>query len=808
MVGPPKFARILNMLRAACSVLLPAGAFMLLSTTARAQEPMRHSKVTIHFDGRAEAMRQLGALGLAVDHGELIPGRSFTTDLSEREIGLARDAGFACEVLIEDVSSYYRARNAAGPPPEPRAEGWLCDGPESFPVPQHFTYGSMGGYYTWQEMLDVLDTMVALYPGLISAPQVIGTSIEGRPIHFVRISNDPNVDQAKPEVHYNALHHAREPGGLSQLIFFMWHLLENYGTDPEVTYLLDTRELYFVPCVNPDGYVYNETTDPGGGGMWRKNRRDNGDGSFGVDLNRNFGFLWGYDDFGSSPDPASEVYRGAAPFSEPETQAVRDFCNARQFRNALSYHTHGNMVIHPWGYGEAVLSVDSMLYHAHARLVTRNNGYVFGTTDEVLNYTVNGTTNDWMYGEEVTKPKIITMTPEAGTAGDGFWPPQSRIIPISAENLDANLLTAHLAGAYARTIDREPPVIETTTAMIAFDIECLGLDTADFTVTIEPLENVIGTGAPVAFPAMHTLEARGDSIEVFLDPSIAAGDELRYILAVSNGLFTHRDTIRKVFGQPQVLVQDDCIDLDDWDADDWGTTTEHWYSPPASFTDSPFMFYWAYASNELVYDGTIDLTGATSAALTFMARWDIQHNRDYAQVQVSPDGVDWTALCGLFTRPGSNFQDEGQPLFDGRQNEWVAEEMSLHDFLGQPLLLRFRLVSNGAEERDGFYVDDLRLISTGATIAGIDAAGGAGAITIMPDPAADMARIAYALPSGGAEARLEIHDALGAVIAASALPEGRGTIDLNAERFAPGLYHVSILGEGGPALHARLMVAR
>jgi murein tripeptide amidase MpaA len=133
-------------------------------------------------------------------------------------------------------------------------------------------------------MLDILDAMAAAYPNLISAPQSIGTSIEGRPIPFVRISNDPNVDQDKPEVLYNSLHHAREPGGLSQLIYYMWYLLENYGTDAEVTYLLDDRELYFVPCVNPDGYVYNQTIEPGGGGMWRKNRRDNGDGSFGVDL--------------------------------------------------------------------------------------------------------------------------------------------------------------------------------------------------------------------------------------------------------------------------------------------------------------------------------------------------------------------------------------------------------------------------------------------------------------------------------------------------------------------------------------------
>jgi murein tripeptide amidase MpaA len=97
-------------------------------------------------------------------------------------------------------------------------------------------------------------------------------------------------------------------------MYYMWYLLENYGTDPEATYLVDNREMYFVPCFNPDGYEYNRQTDPNGGGMWRKNRRNNG-GSYGVDLNRNFGYMWGYDDLGSSPIPSSETYRGPSAFS-------------------------------------------------------------------------------------------------------------------------------------------------------------------------------------------------------------------------------------------------------------------------------------------------------------------------------------------------------------------------------------------------------------------------------------------------------------------------------------------------------------
>ena len=78
----------------------------------------------------------------------------------------------------------------------------------------------------------------------------------------------------KPQVLYTSIHHAREPMSLSQLIFYMWYLLENYDSDPEVQYILNNTELYFIPVVNPDGYLYNEFTNPTGGGLWRKNRKN------------------------------------------------------------------------------------------------------------------------------------------------------------------------------------------------------------------------------------------------------------------------------------------------------------------------------------------------------------------------------------------------------------------------------------------------------------------------------------------------------------------------------------------------------
>ena len=144
---------------------------------------------------------------------------------------------------------------------------------------------------------------------------------------MVELSDHPGVDEGEPEVLITSVHHAREPAGLTTVLYTLWYLLEQYGADPEVTYLLDHRRLFVVPVLNPDGYVYNETTNPNGGGYWRKNRRNNG-GSFGVDLNRNYGYEWGYDDVGSSPSPSSETYPGPAPFSDRSPRwSGRSWCS-------------------------------------------------------------------------------------------------------------------------------------------------------------------------------------------------------------------------------------------------------------------------------------------------------------------------------------------------------------------------------------------------------------------------------------------------------------------------------------------------
>jgi len=184
--------------------------------------------------------------------------------------------------------------------------------------------------------------------------------------------------------------------------------------------------------------VFNESTDPDGGGLWRKNRAVENGQVVGVDLNRNYGFEWAFDNQGSSPNPNSEIYRGQAPFSEPETQTIRDFCNDHQFRICMNYHTFGNVLIYPFGFNDEE-TPDQPSYEAFTQAMTVENDFPAGTGLETVGAVANGDADDWMYGEINSKPRILSMTPEVGPGTFGFWPPASAIDNLNKSVLRQNL---------------------------------------------------------------------------------------------------------------------------------------------------------------------------------------------------------------------------------------------------------------------------------------------------------------------------------------------------------------------------------
>lgn len=705
------------------------------------QNNVKYSKLKVYL--QPGDLVRLSALGIAVDNGEVKKDKYIISEFSERDVEKIANNGFRYDILIEDMSAYYVERNkqSAGANESPKKKGVNAVScfASNYPTPSYFSLGSMGGFYTYEEILSELDSMRQRFPQLVTVRQQVSalTTIEGRKLWYVKISDNPDIDEPEPEVLYSALTHAREPEGMQQLFFFMYYLLENYGTDPTATYIIDNTELFFVPCVNPDGYKYNQLTDPNGGGMHRKNCRNTGASNKGVDLNRNYGFEWGYDNIGSSIDPEDETYRGTAAFSEPETQIMKEFTESRSFKLCIDYHCYSNVLINPWSY-ENLSTPDSVLYDLLGHAMTETNGFAFGTPYQTIGYNANGGSVDWFYGEQFTKNKIIAFAPEAGDASDGFWPAVNRIEPIAESFTDMNLLLALFAGKYARIAENNP-TFTGGNGYVNFSVQCLGLDTPSaFTVTLIPANSSIsGTGAPVTMTGMQSGETRNDSISFTLSAGLVQGNFIKYYFRVDNSYgYYYTDTITKIYGTPVIIFSDAAGNMNNWTSTLWNTTTSSYYSPPRSFTDSPSGDYNNNASASISTTNYINLSNVVYAELSFMGKWEVEPGWDYVQVFASTNGTIWIPLCGKYNHPGNAYQDNGNPVYDGFQYNWVKETINITDYTGQSIKLRFRLRSDDYLEYDGFYFDDIK-VSVIYTPSGIqqDEQSGRAELTVKPNPA-------------------------------------------------------------------------
>ena len=337
-----------------------------------------------------------------------------------------QSSGYSCDVVHADLTKYYQSRLEKDK--------------------------DMGGYLTLSELNAWLDQIIADHPDIVSSKISIGQTIEGRDQWAVKISDNPEIDEDEPEVLFTAAIHAREVITPLVVLNLMDSLTDNYSTDTDIQDLVDNREIWFVACCNPDGYYNNEVIAPDGGGLWRKNMRDNGDGTFGVDLNRNFGFGWGYNDYGSSPITDDLTYRGTAPFSEPETQNLRDFHNAHDFIIAVYFHSYGNRLYGPWGYISSPPR-DSIVFNYICDSVWAVNGYA----NDVGVGNINGCTDDWVYGETTTKNRTFAFTNEIGHDVDGFWPQVARIPSLVNENVLGGLAYLRVADDLDSVLDAQPP---------------------------------------------------------------------------------------------------------------------------------------------------------------------------------------------------------------------------------------------------------------------------------------------------------------------------------------------------------------
>jgi murein tripeptide amidase MpaA len=417
-------------LLAAClaAALAPLG-------TAQVPAYQPHSLVQVHVrDAHTLAALLALDLDLAGCAAIELPRQTIDVIADARALDKLRASGLDFEITIADLEAHY-AREAS-------KHG--LQGPQTLTPP--LGQGAMGGHYTLAQVVAILDSFAQDFPSICARKVSIGRSIEGRDLWMVKISDNVNVDEPEPEVYFDALHHAREPLSMEATLVFMDRLLSGWQRgEPEARFLVEQRELYFVPVVNPDGYEYNRSTNPNGGGMWRKNRRLNTGGSYGVDLNRNYTTGWTAPYGGNSTSPTSETYRGTAPFSEPEALALDNFAATRQFTHAFSTHTYTDVLLRPWGY-QTTDPPNFAEYDRVGAQAVQRNGVQHGKASTLL-YIAAGTALDHHHAAHGS----LGWTAELGRSNEGgFWPSGQAILNIAERHQHMFRTIALTGGAWPR----------------------------------------------------------------------------------------------------------------------------------------------------------------------------------------------------------------------------------------------------------------------------------------------------------------------------------------------------------------------
>jgi carboxypeptidase T len=774
--------------------LIAALAILFAGAALRAEDKgahLRYSTVRIMLQ-TPDALARLAGLGISLEGSIRRGSASLDLILDATEISKLQNAGFALQILVPDWRADYAARASADvhlSATLSRARG--------------FRLGAMGGFLTLREIESQIDSMRILYPKLVGPRDSIGRSCEGRTIWGVRISAVPSSDHTTPCVLFTALHHAREPEGMMTVMYFLWYMLEQYGSRADVTSILDTRELYIVPVINPDGYAYNAADAPSGGGLWRKNRRANGDGSYGVDLNRNYAFKWGADDIGSSATKDDDTYRGASAFSEPETQAIRDLCIRKKPVCTLNYHSYGNDLVQPWGYLDSP-PPDSLIYWRLEDQLTASNYFVYGTGNATLGYTTNGDSDDWMYGDTLAKPRNFALTPEVGGPDDGFWPLPSRILPLADASLEANILFAQSATPHFMIARGwKDPVFTGNAGTFALRLVNVGVVGAHTPATV----TFSGDGVDVVSPQGSSFmlgETTAVSLVLNRWASAASGQKATIHVLCNFDGGRSEDSVSFLLGDPAVLFSDSANKASAlWAAAStgslttWGYTTRTSYEGSGCYADSPWGEYSSNYSSTFTLKRLLPLFGA-AAEVRFMARWDIEPEYDFCLVEASTDtGRTWSSLPGRFTRTASGAsggkQLPGTWGYDRTRSTWVEERIGLGSLLGTQAMLRFRFESDGYTGGDGFFFDDIQVLlypTSRSEQVKVEVPLHTALRQNYPNPFNPATVISYELAEN-ARLKLEVYDILGrrvAVLVDEQMGPGRHTVEFDARELPSGVY--------------------
>ncbi len=294
-------------------------------------------------------------------------------------------------------------------------------------------------YHTYEEMISEIQKIAANHTSIVQVYNLT-TTFEGRTVWAVKVSDDPQInDSTEPDVLFMAGQKANSLISVEMAIYLLNYLTENYGWDRTISDLVDSREIWIIPMANPDGhaYVMNDNED------WLKNWN----GTFGVNLERNYGYHWGIDAH-SSNEPGDPYYHGSAPFSEAEIKAVRDLVLSQRFVFSLSFsssNNDGETITYPWGYNTSQTLDDALLSELASDMAMYSGYDVKQNSELFINH---GNSDDWLYGNASVLPFTIL-------AGSEDIPQESQIEGIAEENLLSCLYLLDIADNPNRALKAE-----------------------------------------------------------------------------------------------------------------------------------------------------------------------------------------------------------------------------------------------------------------------------------------------------------------------------------------------------------------
>ncbi len=322
-------------------------------------------------------------------------------------------------------------------------------------------------YHSYTEMVADINAVQAAHPSIVHVFS-IGKSYQGRDIWAAKISDNVGTDENEPEILFDALHHAREHLTVEQALYLLHMLVNGYGSDSTITRLVNTREIWIIFAVNPDGFEYDLTCTGSSHPpycAWRKNRQPNtGSRYIGTDINRNYEYRFGCCG-GSSGNPSSITYRGPTAFSTPEARAVRDFVLSRviggiqQIRAHITFHTNGELILWPYGYTKVDIPPDMTVddhaaFVAMGKAMAARNGYTAKQSSDL--YITDGDQIDWLYGRQRIFSYTWELFPtETPTVWGDHYPADENIAPQTARNKSALLYFIDVGGCPYQSIGKQ-----------------------------------------------------------------------------------------------------------------------------------------------------------------------------------------------------------------------------------------------------------------------------------------------------------------------------------------------------------------